>query len=110
MNEACGEGGFSAAFEVVCSICTGIDEYGDRAGIQIYPNPSNGQFTVKFDKNIGQTQIIVMNMLNEILFEQSTETVNSNAVNFDLSNYAEGVYFVRIKTDSSEQVRKIVIR
>jgi PKD repeat protein len=110
MNEACGEGGFSGAFEVVCSICTGIDEYGDKAGIQIYPNPSNGRFTVKFDKNIGQTQIIVMNILNEILFEQSTETVNSNAVNFDLSNYAEGVYFVRIKTGSSEQVRKIVIR
>ena len=110
INETCGESEPSDAFEVECSNCTGIGEYGELIGIQVYPNPSNGQFTVKFDKNIGQTQIIVMNMLNEILYDQSIETMKANAVSFDLSNHAEGVYFVRIKTDSTEQIRKIIVQ
>jgi len=110
INEECGEGEFSEGFEVICSICTGISEYGDQVGIHVYPNPSTGQFTVKFENNIGVTKVIVVNMLNEALFESSTEIVNGNAVHFDLSNYAEGVYFIRIKTANSEQVRKIIIR
>jgi PKD repeat protein len=110
MNDACGEGGFSEVIEVVCSICTGIDEYGDKAGILVYPNPNNGLFNVKFEKNIGQTHVTVVNVLNEVLFEQSTETMNGNQIQFDLSDFSRGVYFVRIKTESSEQVRKIIIQ
>ncbi|MCD4696359.1 MAG: T9SS type A sorting domain-containing protein [Bacteroidales bacterium] len=109
-NAECGEGEFSEGFEVVCSICTGISEYGDEAGIRVYPNPSTGQFTVKFENNIGVSKVIVVNMLNEALFERFIKTENGNAVSFDLSNYAKGVYFVRIKTVNSQRVRKIVLR
>ncbi len=109
MNDACGESDFSSAYEVECSICTGIGEFGEQAGIRVYPNPSGGLFTVKFGNNIGQTQIIVMNTLNEVLFHQSTETADGKALLFDLTKYAEGVYFVRIKTDNSEQIRKIIV-
>ena len=109
-NEECGEGGFSDGFEVVCEICTGISEYGDQAGIQVFPNPSSGQFTVKFDNNIGITDVIVTNLLGEVLYKETTETVNGRSLNIDMREYPEGIYFVRLKTDSSEQVRKIIIQ
>jgi len=109
-NEGCGEGDFSDDFEVVCYVCTAIDEYGALAGIQIFPNPSNGQFTVKFDKNIGITEITVVNTLNEILFKNETETMNGQSMNVDLSNFSQGVYFIRLKTVSSEIIKKIVIQ
>ncbi|MCD4790994.1 MAG: PKD domain-containing protein, partial [Bacteroidales bacterium] len=95
---------------ITVNSCTNVEEDFVQLGINIFPNPSNGRLTVKFNNNIGQIQITVLNILNEVLFESSTETVNGNIVNFDLSNYAKGVYFVRIKTANSEQVRKIVIR
>nr|MBC8485245.1 T9SS type A sorting domain-containing protein [Bacteroidota bacterium] len=39
-----------------------------------------------------------------------TEIVAGKSINIDLSGNSAGVYFVRIKTANSEQVRKIVIR
>jgi len=95
---------------ITVNSCTNVEESFDQLEIEIFPNPSYGRFTVKFNNNIGQTQITVLNILNDVLFERFTETENGNAVHFDLSNYAEGVYFVRLKTVNSEQVRKIIIR
>ena len=110
VNAGCGEGEFSEPFEVICVICTGMDELSGSNGIHIFPNPSNGKFTIEFSDNIGKTEITIMNMLNEIVFESKTEIVAGKSINIDLSGNSAGVYFVRIKTANSEQVRKIVIR
>ncbi|OQX80553.1 MAG: hypothetical protein B6D61_01820 [Bacteroidetes bacterium 4484_249] len=95
---------------ITVNTCTNVTDGVEQSWVEIYPNPSNSRFIVKFNNNIGQTQITVLNLLNEIIFENSTETVMGNAVNIDLSNYPVGVYFVRIKANNSEQVRKIVIQ
>jgi PKD repeat protein len=110
VNEECGEGEFSDSYEVTCYLATGINELGDWAGIRIYPNPSTGQFSVKFDYNIGATQVTVSNLLGEIIFDEITETVDGRLLNIDLSEYQEGIYFVKLKTDSSEQVKKIIVQ
>jgi len=110
MNEECGEGEFSDGFDVTCYLATGIGETGDVVGIQVYPNPSTGQFTIRFDYNIGSTNIIVNNLLGEIIFEEVTETVGERSFNIDLSEYPEGIYFVKMKTDNSEQIKKVIIQ
>jgi len=110
VNPECGEGEFSEAFEVACLVCVGIDELSGSNGIQIFPNPSNGEFTVKFNESLGMTDVTVMNMLNEIVFESKTEIVAGKSINIDLSGNSEGVYFVRIKPDKSELLRKIIIQ
>ncbi len=110
MNEECGEGEFSEGFDVTCYLGTGIGETGDVVGIRVYPNPSAGQFTIKFDYNIGSTNIIVTNLLGEVIFEEMTETVGGRSLNINLSEYPEGIYFVKMKTDSSEQIKKVIIQ
>jgi PKD repeat protein len=109
-NEPCGEGEFSAGFDVVCSICTGINEQADLAGIQIYPNPSNGKLTINFDSNVGMTEISVVNMLNKVVFSDKSETMTGKTLNIDLGNLAKGVYFIKLKTDRHEETRKIIIQ
>ncbi len=109
-NEACGEGDFSEGFEITCSICTGINEKADLAGIQVYPNPSNGRITVSFDNNVGMTEISVMNMLNKVVFSDKTETLIGKTIILDLSDLSKGVYFIKLKTDRQEETRKIVIQ
>ncbi|MCD4788666.1 MAG: PKD domain-containing protein, partial [Bacteroidales bacterium] len=110
VNAECGEGEFSEPFEVLCEICTGMDELSGSNGIHIFPNPSNGEFTVEFSNNIGKTEITIMNMLNEIVYESKTEIVAGKLINIDLSGNSAGVYFVKIKSDKSGLLRKIIIR
>ena len=110
VNAGCGEGESSEPFEVLCEICTGMDELSGTNGIHIFPNPSNGEFTIEFNDNIGKTEITIMNILNEIVFESKTEIVAGKSINIDLSGNSEGVYFVKIKSDKSGLLRKIIIQ
>ncbi|MBL7103438.1 MAG: T9SS type A sorting domain-containing protein, partial [Bacteroidales bacterium] len=90
--------------------CLGINEIVNGIHFEIFPNPSNGEFAVKFNKSLGMTNVTVMNMLNEIVFKSKTEIVTGKSFNIDLSGNPEGVYFVQIKSDKTELVRKIIIR
>ncbi len=106
----CGEGEVSGQFEVFCSICTGIDELAGIEGVRIYPNPSSGKFTVRFAENIGITEVQVVNLLSDVVYSAKTETSGGNALEIDLSDFADGVYFVKLKNNQTESIQKIVIR
>jgi PKD repeat protein len=109
-NEPCGGGAFSASFDITCAICTGVSDNTVTPVIQIYPNPSNGQFTVKFYKNVGLTDITITNLLNKVVYTTQAETSGGKTLDIDLSDLAQGFYFIKLKTGSSEEVRKIMIR
>ncbi len=106
----CGEGVFSSGLEVECWVCTGVADLTSSTGVSIYPNPSNGNFTVQFNEYFGVTEVTVVNLLNEVLFENKTETNTGTTLTIDLGEYAEGVYFVKLKNENTEAIRKIVVR
>jgi hypothetical protein len=50
-NNFCGNGEISDSLEVTISICTKIDDLNNINPITIYPNPSEGKFTIFFKDN-----------------------------------------------------------
>lgn len=75
-----------------------------KNSISIFPNPSNGVFTVKGAESIVSIQVV--NSLGQIV-----ETINSNAnsiIKIDLSN-RKGVYFVKLMDNSGDLITKKVI-
>ena len=109
VNSNC-EGNYSETLQVEGMICTGLKNKDAISSIRIYPNPSNGIVTVLIPKNIAVSGISVTNMLNKVVFESNYPNGTGNTLTIDLSNNAKGVYFIRIKTDRTEEVRKIVIQ
>jgi hypothetical protein len=73
--------------------------------ITIYPNPTNGKFTIESDSNI--TSIEIINMLGAKVFQ--TE-VKDQTYNIDLSSQPKGIYFVKIVEGDKISVEKIVIQ
>lgn len=74
--------------------------------VSIYPNPSNGVFTIKTVETNTATTII--DAVGKIVFQQNLESANEHSV--DLSNLKAGIYFVSLKTNSSIQTKKIIVQ
>ena len=68
----------------------------------IFPNPSNGFFTILLPISI--SNVIITNMLGEII---QKEVSNSNSIDCQLEK--KGIYFITINTAFGSQTSKVVI-
>jgi hypothetical protein len=82
----------STSFTQSVSACTGIDvaSTGSATGVIIYPNPTSGLITIKAKADL---QLSVYNIIGELIL--STE-LKTETIELDLSNQANGIYFIRI--------------
>ena len=70
--------------------------------VTIYPNPTASQLSItSIDVNIDY--IFIYNQTGELVFKSETKTN-------DISNLANGIYFVRIVTDKNIQITKKIIK
>ena len=73
----------------------------------VYPNPSTGVLYIVNSSSIKEaSQIQVINSIGQTVLE---ETINNNFKNIDLSKLNNGVYFVKITSDKSSTVKRIVL-
>lgn len=83
---------------------TDIEELKD-AGIQIYPNPSDGKVNItSANKKIESVKLLDVNgkELNLIINN------NRNVLTIDLQNQSSGVYFIKILIDEKSFVTKVI--
>jgi len=80
--------------------------------ISIYPNPSDGIFTISVSNLSARTaDLRIMNVIgNEILHEKLTRGEGQFAKTIDLSNLAKGLYYVKLETDNFSAVRRVIIK
>jgi hypothetical protein len=80
---------------------------GSEKVVKVYPNPNNGNFTIKFSNLISGTEIRVFNALGATVYHSVIREENQQKVS--LSGVRKGFYFVKI-TDGKEQfARKMVV-
>lgn len=72
--------------------------------IIIFPNPTNGVFTVSSQEEI--TNIIISNISGNIIF--SKNNINNNSLQIDITNQMQGIYFIKITTKTNTTTHKII--
>lgn len=72
-------------------------------GVKLYPNPNDGMFTVELNSNINKT-VEVIDMTGRVI---SSVSGKDEVVKVDISQLANGIYYVKIKTDSAVEVIKV---
>ncbi len=78
--------------------------------VMIYPNPSKGNFNVSFS-NFGYKDVSLelCDILGKTVWKEELFKVNSLVKNFNITDKAETIYFLKIKSDGKEFINKLII-
>ncbi len=82
-----------ATFTIVVDDCLGLTENGQDFGMEIYPNPTSGKFTMNTQSGGSFSIVNVVDIQGkEVCFESSK--ISAQTIEVDFSNQVNGVYFV----------------
>ena len=90
--------------------CPNAIEENISSNIKIYPNPTDGIFTLEMrGQDIGKTdyKIEIFNYLGQEIYDQE---ILMKMTEIDLSNKPKGIYFVLINSEERTYISKIVIQ
>lgn len=87
---------------ITVNTCTGLGEV-QAFNMEVYPNPNNGQFTIKLNQS---AKVEIISAVGHVVY--SSQLIGKEMI--DLSSQAEGVYFVKVETKTESKVQKVVVR
>ncbi|MGM0478529.1 MAG: LamG-like jellyroll fold domain-containing protein [Bacteroidota bacterium] len=89
--------------EVIVESVVGIEEFA-HVNFNVYPNPSNGVFTVNTSQ---KGAIVIMDNKGKNVY---STTVSNGKTPLQLSQLAHGVYTIQLTTNAGFQVKKLIIQ
>lgn len=75
--------------------------------LEVYPNPTAEVINIRFSVK-GETACISIFSSEGKLIEQHYPPLSSGKMQFDCSNFVSGIYYIVMKGDHSQNVRKII--
>lgn len=92
---------FVAKFDTTFS-GVAINELSNSDNVSIYPNPSNGKFTINV-----KGELEIYNVLGEKIYHS---TITSPKSEIDLSEKAKGIYFLQLQSAEKTYSQKLIIQ
>jgi len=94
-----------ATDSVLVDVCSGTAGTIATGGINIYPNPNLGQFTIDASsEGSAQLQVVIYNSLGQAVTGFTMNGIHE----FDLSEYEGGVYMIRITNGETTTLYRVV--
>ena len=79
--------------------------------LDVYPNPSNGQFALELKANIkAPAQISILNVEGKVVFAKSLNHQNQSNLSLDLKHLAKGVYLIKVQSDGNTIVKRVLVQ
>ncbi|UPT66678.1 MAG: T9SS type A sorting domain-containing protein [Sphingobacteriales bacterium JAD_PAG50586_3] len=90
---------------------TGVEELGVLSTFNLYPNPANGEATIKMEaaKPVKAT-LSILTVDGRMVFGDSISFNNNYSTTIDLSKLAAGIYIVNLVADDIYINRKLIIQ
>ena len=101
--------GVTEIFEEI--IYVNVPEKSDNNNVNIYPNPSNGIFTITNNStiNIQNSTITITDLTGKIIYNYQTSS-NEQMVTIDLSDKKVGLYIMKFSNKNEIHTQKIIIQ
>jgi len=75
--------------------------------IVIYPNPSNGIFTI-LSSDVALDEVEVFDVTGKTIYKNKNLQTNNTGATLNLSHVSSGIYFVRITSENQSTVKRII--
>jgi hypothetical protein len=91
--------------------CSGVKENSNIKPLEIYPNPTQGFFTINTENGNHYRYLEVFNPQGVLVMKNDLSGLRAGFGKFqiDLSGYPRGIYFLRATSDKYIQFQKIII-
>jgi len=89
-----------------CQIITSINSNEAKSDqIKVFPNPSNGLFTVEFDQPVNISEVQVADMLGNIVYQENT----NNKKQIHIDNLPSGIYILTVIDKDKKKINKKIV-
>ena len=101
----------SAQQSIIVEGPNGIDDMIDGIKFSIYPNPTNGKLFLELSSRDNQKlNVTIVNQIGVTVMNKAIYLDNLSKSEFDLTQLASGIYFLNIKGNNINLVRKVVVQ
>lgn len=102
-----------ATSQVLVEVCTGITSAATAATMNMYPNPTEGDFTIEFanSSDVREANLAIVNSLGQtVQVQQLNCTPGTNRWIIDAGNLATGIYFINFTAGEQSFSRKLEVQ
>jgi ELWxxDGT repeat protein len=84
---------------------TSVAHLENNAGFSLYPNPSNGNFTIEIKTDFKEGSVMVYDMMGRLI---KSEKLISKSETISI-NQPKGIYFVKVQLDDAVSTKKVIL-
>jgi hypothetical protein len=77
----------------------------------VFPNPNLGEFNITLNASVSNNYVIeVRNLLGQVMYNETLTNFSGNYIkHLDVKTYGGGIYFLNIRSNENQVVRKVVV-
>jgi hypothetical protein len=90
---------------VQVSECTGLTAYTSATNVKVYPNPTNGEFTLELS-SLNKSVITITTILGQVVLSQEAGLIQQ----INLSDLNKGLYFINVTENNKSVYRANVVK
>jgi hypothetical protein len=103
----CGENEYEGEVKTFSTLSSLRDELSNILSVSLYPNPAKESATIEFSGLNSEATISIVNMKGQII--ETIEIQPTQSYELYLNDFASGVYYVKIITDSKIITQKLIV-
>ena len=103
--------GALAILPKICPIASELDESTLYQNMAMFPNPNNGLFNIVFTMPQSTDLFFsVSNVLGQNVMNKSVKSVSNQIIQFNLSEFGKGIYFINIVSSNGKHaIQKVIV-